>query len=59
MYNNKDYLNKSGCKDFTAYAAVRNVQREERQKLIDKLNKLAEKHGYIITSVIRLEVITN
>ncbi|MDO5396530.1 MAG: hypothetical protein Q4G33_01245 [bacterium] len=51
---NKDFLNASGCKDFTAYEAIKNVQREERQKLIADITELAAKHGYEITSQIKL-----
>ena len=55
----KDYLNGSGCKDFTAYEAIRNVEREERRKLISDLKDLAERHGYRIISTIRLAEIDN
>ncbi len=51
---NKDYLNGSGCKDFTAYEAIRNIQREERKKLIADIVTLAASRGYEITSNIRL-----
>ncbi len=51
----KDFLNASGCKDFTAYEAIKNIQREERQKLIEDIIVLAAKRGYEITSVIRLK----
>ena len=47
--------NDSGCKDMTAYEAVRNVQREERRKLIIDLKQLAEKKGYRIVNDIELE----
>ncbi len=53
----KDFLNASGCKDFTAYEAIKNIQREERQKLIEDITELAAKRGYEITSVIRLKEI--
>ncbi len=53
----KDFLNASGCKDFTAYEAIKNIQREERQKLIEDIIVLAAKRGYEITSVIRLKEI--
>ncbi len=52
-----DFLNASGCKDFTAYEAIKNIQREERQKLIEDIIELAAKRGYEITSVIRLKEI--
>lgn len=50
----KDYLNGSGCKDFTAYEAIRNVEREERKKLIADIVELATRRGYEIISNIRL-----
>ncbi len=53
----KYFLNASGCKDFTAYEAIKNIQREERQKLIEDIIVLAAKRGYEITSVIRLKEI--
>ena len=47
--------NQSGCKDATAYAAIENIRRGERRKLIDKLKLLANSYGYRIVSTIRLE----
>ena len=55
----KDYLNGSGCNDFTAYEAIRNVEREERRKLISDLKDLAERRGYRSISTIRLAEIDN
>ena len=52
-----DFLNGSGCKDFTAYEAIRNVQREEQKQLIADMVELAASRGYEIASVIRLEEI--
>lgn len=39
---NKETLNGSGCKDLTAYDAIRNMNREERKKQADeeRLKKL-------------------
>lgn len=39
---NKETLNGSGCKDLTAYNAIRNMNREERKKQEDeeRLKKL-------------------
>lgn len=54
---NKMY-NVSGCKDKTAYEAIKNVRREERRKLIEELNAVAQKYGYIITSKITLKEIS-
>lgn len=47
--------NDSGCKDMTAYEALRNVQREERRKLITAIKALAKEQGYRIANVIELE----
>ena len=57
--NKNDYLNGSGCKDFTAYEAIRNVEREERRKLIEDLKELAERRGYRILNTIRLTEVDN
>lgn len=39
---NREFLNGSGCKDMTAYDAIKNIEREERQKQAeeDRLRKL-------------------
>ena len=55
--NKNDYLNGSGCKDFTAYEAIRNVEREERRKLISDLKDLAERRGYMILGSIQIKEI--
>lgn len=35
--NGKDWLNQSGCPDFTAYEAMKNIQHEERvQNRVDE-----------------------
>lgn len=53
----KEKLNASGCRDETAYEAMRNIRREERKKLIADITELAARRGYEITSNIRLEEI--
>lgn len=52
-----DKLNTSGCKDETAYEAIKNIRREERKRLIADITELAARRGYEITSNIRLEEI--
>ena len=47
--------NDSGCKDVTAYEALRSVQREERRNLIAAIKALAKERGYKIVNVIELE----
>lgn len=55
MYNkNDDRMNASGCKDMTAYRAMKSIKKEERRALIIKLKELANQHGYDIISIIRL-----
>ena len=55
MYNkNDDRMNASGCKDMTAYRAMKSIKKEERRALIIKLKELANQHGYDIISSIRL-----
>ena len=51
----KHKYNESGCKDTTAYAAIENVRREERRRLVHKLKLLANSYGYRIVSTIRVE----
>lgn len=53
-----EILNASGCKDKTAYEAIKNVRREERRKLIEEMKAVAEKHGYLITSKISVKEIS-
>ena len=48
-------FNDSGCKDMTAYEALRNIQREERRNLISTIKALAKERGYRIVNVIELE----
>jgi len=50
-----DRFNSSGCKDMTAYRAMKNIKKEERRRLIEKLNEVARQHGYEIISIIRLK----
>ena len=57
IYNNDERYNSSGCKDITAYRALRSVKKQERRKLIQKLKELANHHGYDIISIIRLREI--
>ena len=52
-----EILNKSGCKDKTAYEAIRNVRREERKKLIAEIKELAARYGYEIDCRIDLREI--
>ena len=51
----KNIYNASGCKDVTAYEAIKNIRREERKKCIDEINEIAYKYGFIITSKITLK----
>lgn len=53
--NRDDRYNSSGCKDMTAYNAMRNIKKEERRRLIEKLKEVAGQHGYEIISIIRLK----
>ena len=50
----KTKFNGSGYKDDTAYAAILNVQKAEKKRLIANLKELAEKRGYRIVGVINL-----
>ena len=50
----KTLFNGSGYKDDTAYAAILNVQKAEKKRLIANLKELAEKRGYRIVGVINL-----
>ncbi len=52
-----EIFNTSGCKDITTYAAIRSVQYDEKKKLIAELKAYAEKRGYRIVGVVRLEKI--
>ena len=53
----KEKVNASGCRDETAYAAIKHIRREERRTLIADIISLAASRGYEITSNIRLEEI--
>lgn len=46
---NKDKINGSGCKDFTAYEALRNVEREEQfKKLLATIFYITNLAGFSI-----------
>ena len=48
---NKEKLNASGCKDLTAYQALRNVESEERfRRFLKDVFKLSERYGFHIES---------
>lgn len=49
--------NDSGYNDSTAYEALKNVQKEERRKLIYELKELAKSRGYKIISTIELKAL--
>ena len=51
---NKEKLNASGCRDETAYEAMKNIRREERKRLIADITELAASRGYEITSNIQM-----
>ena len=48
-------FNASGYNDSTAYEALKNVQRQERKKLIYELKELAKSRGYKIIRTIELK----
>ena len=48
-------FNASGCRDTTAYKAIKKIRRDERRKLISKLKDIANQYGYRIVSTIHLE----
>ena len=55
-YNKNDEMyNASGCKDITAYKAIKNIQKQERRELIQKLKEVANQRGYDIVSTICLK----
>ena len=49
--------NNSGYMDNTAYYAIKNIQKEERKQLISQIKELAKRHGYEVTSIIRLRAL--
>jgi hypothetical protein len=55
----KEYYNKSGCADPTAYEAIRNLQRADAQReakrLITELKALAVQNGFTVINRIRLK----
>lgn len=49
MKNRNDKYNSSGCKDLTAYNALRNVESEQRlKKFLKEVFKLSERYGFHI-----------
>lgn len=44
--NGKPWLNNSGCPDFTAYEAIKNIQNEEK-----RLNRVDENAHTVITTI--------
>lgn len=51
IYNNDERYNSSGCKDITAYRALRSVKKQERRELIQKLKELAKVNVEALTAV--------
>lgn len=55
IYNKyDDRNNQSGCKDPTAYNALKKIKKDEHRALIQKMNALANQNGYQIISIIKL-----
>ena len=55
MHNKTDErCNNSGYYDPTAYRALRIIKKQGRRELIQKMNTLANQHGYQIISIIKL-----
>lgn len=53
---NKDNLNGSGCKDFTAYEALRNIEKEEQvKKLLSTIHYITNLAGFRIEGRITLK----
>lgn len=52
-----ELLNAIGCKDMTAYAAIKNVQNNEKKKVMAELKAYTEKRRYRIVGTVRLEEI--
>lgn len=47
MKNRNDKYNSSGCKDLTAYQALRNIESEQRlKKFLKEVFKLSDKYGF-------------
>ena len=59
MIHNKadERTNDSGYYDPTAYRALQDMKKQERRELIQKMNNLANQHGYQIVSIIKLREI--
>ena len=55
IYNKyDDRNNQSGCKDPTAYNALKKIKKDDSRALIQKMNALANQNGYQIISIIKL-----
>ena len=53
---NKDKINGSGCKDFTAYEALKNIEREEQlKKLLGTIFYITNLAGFTIEGRIVLK----
>ena len=53
---NKDKINGSGCKDFTAYEALKNIEREEQfKKLLNTIFYITNLAGFTIEGRIVLK----
>ena len=53
---NKEILNGSGCKDLTAYEAIKNTEREERlTKLVMTIFNICELAGFHVEGCIVLK----
>lgn len=50
----KEKVNASGCRDETAFKAVKNIRHVERRNLVEELKSLANQYGYEITNHINL-----
>jgi hypothetical protein len=53
---NRDKINGSGCKDFTAYEALKNIEREEQfKKLLNTIFYITKLAGFTIEGRIVLK----
>lgn len=53
---NKEKINGSGCKDFTAYEALKNIEREEQfKKLLSTIFYITNLAGFTIEGRITLK----
>lgn len=57
MSKKDERFNASGCKDLTAYEALKNIEREERRfkKLLTTLNNVCDLAGFSIVGRITLK----